>query len=133
MQQGLQYLGLCVCLSVTTLGATAFVHPPKLRRHRDNYLSCFLGYMLMDFAKKVLLKRYGVICLPWLALTFSVHRIHKQMFFKTSTATALRNDITNKSSNSQKVTVLSLAFTVHVVIWLAHAHVLTRYTQGSNI
>ena len=47
-------LGLCVyvCLSVTTLAATAFVHSPKLRHHRVIHQD-FLDLTHMDFAKKV--------------------------------------------------------------------------------
>ena len=66
-------VGLCVCvhvsvcLSVTTLTTTMFVHGHQIRYHR-------LFYQFMDFAEKALFKRHGVICLPWRALTLSAPR-----------------------------------------------------------
>ena len=54
MRSRVTVLGLCVCvcvsvclsvcLSVTTLAVTAFIRSPKLKYHRDNYLSWFLGF-----------------------------------------------------------------------------------------
>ena len=66
---------VCVCVSVTTLVATALVRSPKLRYLRVIY------HDFLDFnpwiSLKRFVKRYGVICSPWLGITFSVDRRHK--------------------------------------------------------
>ena len=61
------------------------------------------SFRLLQFCLKVSFKRYSVICLPWLGLTFSVKRRHsKIMFLTNSPASALSNDIGKTGSISQK-------------------------------
>ena len=61
----------------------------------------------MEFAKKVLFKRYGI--LPWLGLTFSIDR---RLLDKLASKCAKQQHWENGQGFTKKTTVFSLAFTV---------------------
>ena len=66
--------GLCVCLFVCYHDNSRAV-PSQTRITYYNIVNLTHFLDLRISQKKALFKRYGVICLPWLGLTFSVDRI----------------------------------------------------------
>lgn len=83
VQWGLQYsiwvcVCVCLCLSVTMLDATSFNYTFQVRYER----LIFSRFQVVNFAKNILFKSYGIICLLRRPQAISVHsrNIDKEFF-----------------------------------------------------